>query len=154
MRAVVMVCGLGLIAGAAVAQQDAPPPPPPGGQMQGPPGGGHRGMGEHRVERMKHELNLTDDQTTQVKAIFEDSRSKMEALRGNASLPQEDRHTQMMAIHQTEEDKIHAVLTPDQKTKYDAMQAKMRDRMRDRREGGEAPGGETTPPPPPAPPQN
>jgi Spy/CpxP family protein refolding chaperone len=151
MRAVALVCGLGLMAGVAVAQQDAPPPPPPGGQMQGPPEG-HRGMGpERRIERMKHELNLTDDQTAQVKAIFEDSRTKMEALRGNSSLSQQDRRAQMMAIHQAEDDKIEALLTADQKTKYEAMQARMRDRMQERREGGDA-GGPPQPPPPP--PQN
>jgi Spy/CpxP family protein refolding chaperone len=154
MRTAVLLCGLGLIAGVAVAQDDAPPPPPQGGQMQGPPGGRHGWGGEHRVERMKHELNLTDDQTAQVKAIFADSRTKMEALRGNSSLSREDRRSQMMAIHQTEESKIDGVLTPDQKTKYDAMQARMRERMQDRHEGGgagQAP-GDTQPPPPPPPP--
>jgi Spy/CpxP family protein refolding chaperone len=104
---------------------------------------------ERRAERMQHELNLTDDQTTQVKAILEDTRTKSEALRSNSSLSQDDRRSQMMTIRKAESDKVEALLTPDQKTKYEAMQAKMRDRMR-----GGAPGreGGDAPPPPPAPP--
>lgn len=145
MRAAVLLCGLGLVTGAAVAQNEAPPPPA-GSQAQAP--GGQRGMGsERRVERMKTELNLTDDQTTQVKAILDDSRAKMEALRGNSALSQEDRRSQMTAIYKTEQDKVDAILTPDQKTKYDAMQARMRQRMQER-------GGGTGQMPPSTAPQN
>jgi Spy/CpxP family protein refolding chaperone len=114
----------------------------------GPPGGGGRGMmmdPGRRAERMKQELNLTDDQTSQVKSILEDSRTKMEALRSNSSLSQDDRRSQMMSIRKGQEDKIEALLTPDQKTKYAAMQEQMRGRRRGEGQGGEAP------PPPPAP---
>jgi Spy/CpxP family protein refolding chaperone len=96
-----------------------------------------------RAEHMKHELNLTDDQTAQVKAIFEDSRTKMEALRSNSALSQDDRRSQMRTIHKAEQDKIEALLTPDQKIKYDAM----RDRMRGGAPGRD--GGDGPPPPPP-----
>lgn len=83
-----------------------------------------------RAERMKHELNLTDDQTAQVKTILEDGRTKMEALRSNSSLSQDDRRSQMMSIRKAQNDKIEALLTPDQKTKFATMQQQMRDRMR------------------------
>lgn len=156
MRTAVLVCGLGLMVGVAAGQDDAPPPPP-SGQMQGPPPGGrHMGDPAHRAEHLKHALGLSDDQTSQVKAVLEDSQSKMEVLRSNTSLSREDRRSQMMAIRQTQEDKIGAILTPDQKTKYDAMQAKQREHMRDHHENGGAPGSDTAapPPPPPPPPQN
>jgi Spy/CpxP family protein refolding chaperone len=52
----------------------------------------------------------------------------------------------MMEIHKASQDKIRALLTDDQKTKYDALQAEMRDRMQNHRGGPEAP-------PPPAAPQ-
>jgi len=42
----------------------------------------------------------------------------------------------MMDIHKASQDKIRAVLTDDQKTKYDAMQAQMQER-RQNREGGQ-----------------
>lgn len=149
-RSAVLVCGLSVTgAAAAVAQDQAPAPPPPG--QQGPPPGGRGMMMDpgRRAEHMKHELNLTDDQTSQVKGILEDSRSKMEALRSNTALSREDRRSQMMSIHKAENDKIEALLTPDQKTKYETMQQEMREHRR-----GEAPNGEGPPPPPPSSPQS
>jgi periplasmic protein CpxP/Spy len=117
------------------SQADAPPPPPDGGRHRG-------GMGpEHRVEMLQHALNLSADQTTQVKAVMESERPKMEALRANTSLSPEDRRTQMMAIHQDENTRIRALLTADQATKYDAMAARMREHR--------GPMGNPPPPPPP-----
>lgn len=151
-RSAVLVCGLGVAAvGAAFAQDQAPPPPPAG--QQGPPPGGRGGMMDpgHRADMLKQNLSLTDDQTTQVKAIFEDSRTKMEALRSNSSLSQDDRRSQMMSIRKAENDKVNALLTPDQKTKYAAMQEQMRDRMRGGGPGGNTPQTPQPPSPPPAP---
>jgi protein CpxP len=144
--AAVLVCGAGLVASAAMAQsQDAPPPPPADGQQQGPPPGGPRGFDpERRVEMMQRRLNLSADQTTQVRAIFADGRGKMEALRGNTSLAPADRRAQGEALRQDQDAKIHAELTPDQKAKFDEMET----RMREHRRGGAD--GEAPPPPPPA----
>jgi Spy/CpxP family protein refolding chaperone len=151
-RSAVFVCGLGVAAaGAAFAQDQAPPPPPAGTAMQGPPSGG-RGMmdPERRAEMLKDRLGLSDSQTSQVKSILEDSRTKMETLRSNSSLSQDDRRSQMMSIRKSDNDKIEALLTPDQKTKYDAMQQQTRGRMRGGAPGG-TPGGDAPPPPPPPP---
>ena len=73
-----------------------------------------------RADMLKQNLSLTDDQTSQVKTIFEDSRTKMEAVRSNSSLSQDDRRSQMMSLRKAENDKVDALLTPDQKTKYAA----------------------------------
>lgn len=116
---------------------DAPlPPPPPDG------GGPRRGGPERRLEMLQQHLNLTPDQTTQIRAIFASERTRMEALRSDSALAPEDRRTQMMAIHQDSDAKVRGVLTSDQVTRYDAMQARMSEH---RREGG-------APPPPPPPP--
>jgi protein CpxP len=155
--AAVVLCSAGLVMSAAVAQQNAAPPPPdgqqqgapPDGQMQGPPQGGQRGMDpERRLQMMQQRLNLNDSQTAQIRQIFTESRAQMEALRSNTSLTPEDRRAQMMTLHQGEQSRVRAVLTPDQQTKYDAMQARMRERRGD--EGGQ---GAPVPPPPPAPQQ-
>jgi periplasmic protein CpxP/Spy len=153
-RSAVLVCGLSVAAVGAAFAQDQAPPPPPAGQMQGPPpGGGRGGMMDpgKRADMLKQNLSLTDDQTSQVKTIFEDSRTKMEALRSNSSLSQDDRRSQMMSLRKAENDKIDAILTPDQKTKYAAYQQQMRDRMRGGAPGG-PPNGEAPHPPPPPPP--
>ena len=155
--AAVVLCSAGLVISAAVAQQNAAPPPadgqqqgpPPDGQMQGPPQGGQRGMDpERRLQMMQQRLNLNDSQAAQIRQIFTESRAQMEALRSNTSLTPEDRRAQMMTLHQGEQSRVRAVLTPDQQTKYDAMQARMRERHGD--EGGQ---GAPVPPPPPAPQQ-
>ena len=151
--AVVMLCGAGLSLGAAVAQQETAPPPPPDQQQQGPPPNGQmqgpRHMDpERRVEQMQRHLNLNDSQTAQVRQIFSESHGQMESIRSNASLAPEDRRAQMMSLHQGEQARIRAVLTPDQQAKFDAMQAKMRERRAE--EGGQ---GAPVPPPPSGSPQ-
>ena len=122
--------------------QDAPQGPPPGGG--GPGGRGH--MEDRRIEMMTRELSLTPDQVTQVKAIEMDSRKQSMALRDDTSTPREQKRDKMMAIRTASETKVRALLNDDQKTKYDAMQARMRERMRNR--GGD--GGDGPPPPPPS----
>jgi protein CpxP len=143
--AAVLLCSSGLIVSAAMAQQDAPPPPPDG-QMQGPPPGGHEGrMGpERRLEMLKKQLNLSDDQSAQAKSIFEGQRAKMEAVRSNTSLSDQDRRSQMRVIREDGDVKLHAILTPDQKTKLDEMEAREKEHMRR--------GGPDGPPPADAPP--
>ena len=119
-----------------------PAPAAPQGQM-GPRGGNMQGR---QLEMLTKELNLTADQQTQVKAIDDDTAKQMMALRNDTSLSQDDRRAKMMDIRKGSQDKIRAILTDDQKTKYDALQAKMRERMKERSGGG-------GPPAPPAPPQ-
>ncbi len=149
--AAALLCGTMLAAATATAQ-DTPPPPQEHGQWQGGPGGpGGRGPDpERRVEMLQHRLNLTPDQAAQIKAIFADGRTKMEALRSNSALAPQDRHTQGEALRKDETAKVEAVLTPDQKSKFEEMEAKQRERMKDHRGPG-GPGGDGPPPPPPAP---
>jgi protein CpxP len=132
------------------AQQDAPPPPPQGAE-QGPPQGGpggHGGRGgmmnpQRRIKMMTRELSLTPDQQTTIRQIFADEEAKMQAQKDSGQ-PMPDRRA-MMAMRQEQKAKIEAVLTPDQKTKYEEMEAKMHEREKERRDQG--------PPPPPPPPQ-
>lgn len=141
--AAALLCGVGLMVSSAVAQQDAAPPPPPAGQQQGPPMGGPHGMDPaRRAAMMQRHLDLTAGQTAQVQQIFTEEQAKMESLRTDTTLAPADRRTQMMGLHQGVQTRIRAVLTPDQQAKFDAMQA----RMRERRMGG---ANQSAPPPPP-----
>jgi periplasmic protein CpxP/Spy len=141
--AVLAVCTTALCAVPMIAQDN---PAPQQQDQAGPQGGRQGGAGreEHQIEQLTKKLNLTPDQVTQVKAIDDDSRQQMMALRSDSSVAQSDKHAKMMAIHQASQDKIRAVLNDDQKTKFDAMQAEMKAR-RESRGGGQ--GG--APPPPP-----
>jgi len=131
----------------AMAQDPSAQPPPPqdqAGPRQGGPGMGSGGMRGSQVEFLTKKLNLTPDQVTQVKAIDADAMNQMKALREDTSVAGPDKRAKMMDIHKASQDKIRALLTDDQKTKYDAMQAQMKER---RQKGG----GDSAPPP--APPQ-
>ena len=119
-----------LTAQLAFAQQPPPGPPPRGG---GPP-----------VEMMARELGLDDAQKAQVKQILEQQRAAHETQRkqyeatGQRPTPEEMRAT----FQQHEQELLQAlsgVLTPDQLTKFKAMEEQRREH---RRHG--------PPPPPPA----
>jgi Spy/CpxP family protein refolding chaperone len=121
--------------------QDTPPPPPQ--QDAGRPGGpGGRMNPERQLEMMTKALNLAPDQVAQIRTIQADSRKEMMALREDSATPQDQKREKIMAMRAASEAKVRAVLNDDQKPKYDAMQARMRDRMRDGR------GGDGPPPPP------
>jgi protein CpxP len=138
-------CTVAVSAIPAMAQDNSTPPPPPAGD-QGPMGGGHRDpaqMEQRQLEMMTKHLNLTPDQVTQVKSIDDAQRSQMMALRGDTSMSRDDKRSKMMAMRQDREAKIRAVLTDDQKPKFDAMLAKEHERMENRQ------GGQGGPPPPP-----
>ncbi|QHN02335.1 hypothetical protein FTO74_02325 [Granulicella sp. WH15] len=116
--------------GAPAAQQDD--------QQQGR--GGRRNpaeMEQRRLDMMTRQLSLSPDQVTQVKALLDTESQQMSALRNGGGDAQGDRRSQMMSIRQSTQAKIRATLTDDQKTKFDAMQARMQQRR----------GGEGGPPP-------
>jgi len=104
-------------------------------------------MRGNQVDFLTKKLNLTPDQVTQVKAIDDDARKQFMALREDTSVAGADKRTKMMDIHKASQDKIRALLTDDQKTKFDALQAQMRERREDHG------GGDGPPPPPPTAPQ-
>ena len=149
--AMLAVCTMLLGTMPMLAQDNATPPPPPADQA-GPPPMGPRGgrMGGRQGERLTRQLNLSPDQAAQVKAINEDSMKQAMAVRNDTSLSKTDQRSKMMDIRKASQDKIRAVLNDEQKTKYDAMLTKMRERrMRPQGEQGAPP----PPPPPPTAPQ-
>jgi hypothetical protein len=108
-------------------------------------GGGGRGMSpeaqQAQLDAMTKAVGLTDDQVAKVKAINADAMKQQMALRESGGDPA-DMRPKMQAIREDQQAKIKALLTDDQKPKYDAYLASM---PRGGRGGGGAP-----PPPPPA----
>ena len=101
-------------------------------------------MEEHRLEMLTRKLNLTPDQVASVKAAMDSSHQQMMALREDTSIPRDQKRPKMEAIHQDEQAKIKAVLNDDQKAKFEAMEAK----MREEREAHRGHGDDAPPPPP------
>ncbi len=97
----------------------------PGEMREGmPPMGMRQGFDPaERVERMKQALGLNDQQVGQIKSIFEQQRAKMEsAMKGADSA----HHPDWRAGRDQIKAQIDAVLTPEQRTKWQQM---MPDRM-------------------------
>jgi periplasmic protein CpxP/Spy len=109
-------------------------------------GGGGRGMmtPEARVAAIDKAVTLTDDQKTKITAIYTADAKKMADMRA-AQDP--DMMTKMQAMRTDENTQIKALLTDDQKPKYDAYLASMPQRGGGR--GGAGGGGGAAPPPPP-----
>lgn len=133
----VALCTAALSALPVMAQDTTTPPPAGQGHMHGDPAERE----QKKLDFMTKKLSLTPDQVTQVKAIDDDEHTQAMALRNDTSVAQTDKRAKMMDIHKASSDKIRAVLNDDQKTKYDAMQAKAQERWQNR-EG-------SAPPPPP-----
>ena len=74
----------------------------------------HNGKGDGGMK----ELNLTDAQKAQMKASREEMRTKMDAIRQNTSLTEDQKKTQMEALRNEQKQKMEAMLTPEQRTKF------------------------------------
>ncbi len=110
---------------------------------QGGGGGGMRMTSDQRVAAVDKAVTLTDDQKIKVKAIYEADMKKMQDM---MAAQDPDMRTKMTAMRADENSKIKALLTDDQKPKFDAYLASMPQRGGG---GQRGPGG----PPPAANPQ-
>jgi Spy/CpxP family protein refolding chaperone len=116
------------------------------------PARGERGRGrfspEARLKRMTESLGLTQEQQDKMKAIYEKNAPVFKELmaKGRENLTEEDK-TKFRALMKAQGEAIKAVLTPEQKEKAKAEREKRRaeweKRRGQRRQGGEAPAGET-----------
>jgi Spy/CpxP family protein refolding chaperone len=94
-------------------------------------------------ERMKKELGLTDAQAEQMKAIHEASREQLKAIKENEALSLEEKKTAAKKLHEATKAKVDALLSPEQKAKFDKMREGMKEHMKERRgdkDGPEGPG--------------
>lgn len=107
------------------ADESTPPPPPPN----------HERMQE-AGDRLVKALGLSDDQKAKWKAIGEQERAELDALRADTSVAKEDRRAKAMAIHDKYRAQRDAILTPEQKAKADKFRARM-----EKRRGEHGPGG-------------
>jgi len=79
---------------------------------------------EKRVEKLTTELNLTPDQQKSVKETLEAKREKMKSI-------SKDDHEAWRKLTKETNDKINAVLTPEQQKKFATMQKEMKKKHRD-----------------------
>jgi HlyD family secretion protein len=95
----------------------ATPAPTSGAGAGGGPGGGGGGLGQLR-ERLTSELKLDADQQAKVEAIFAGMREKFMAAR---DLPEAEKPKAQERNRAEIREKISALLTPEQKKRYEEM---------------------------------
>ena len=76
----------------------------------------------------KKELNLSTDQETKLKGIFQEFSSKAQNLRSDKSLSKEQKKTQMKSLANQYMSQGKAVLSPEQLKKFDAMKGKRKNK--------------------------
>jgi Spy/CpxP family protein refolding chaperone len=86
-------------------------------------------MVNRRLERMKTDLSLTAEQSTKIRAIMMESWREGQKIRNaNTDNPEAGRDA-MMKQREASDKKIEAVLTAEQKVKYEKMREERRQRM-------------------------
>ncbi len=79
---------------------------------------------EKHMDKLTRELNLTSDQQSKVKAAFDEQKPKIEALHKEMA-------EKRKALMEETDGKIEAVLTPEQKTKYEKIKAERREKIKE-----------------------
>lgn len=92
---------------------------------------GRRMSTEDRVKQLKTDLKLTDDQVAKATVIYDAQTKSIDSLRSAGG----DRSA-FRPIMQATNDKVKAILTPEQAATFDKMMAERRARMQN---GGGAP---------------
>ena len=74
-----------------------------------------------KLQELSSELNLTDDQKTQLKPILQDEYKQLKAVKADSSLSPDQKKTKAGDIHQSFKSQIGSVLTPEQQKKLAAI---------------------------------
>jgi Spy/CpxP family protein refolding chaperone len=92
-------------------------------------------------------LDLTDEQKAKVTPIVQDTAAQITKIRADDGLKNKERRTKMAAVVEEMKGKVRPLLTPEQQTKFDAIQWP----LRGARGGNGGRGGNGAPAPAPAP---
>ncbi len=101
-------------------------------------GGGGRMSPEDRAKNLQTQLKLTDDQTAKITAILKTQATKRDSIRTASNGDRQAMMQAMMPLMKDSNDKIKAILTPDQAAAYQKMMDEQRARMQ---QGGGGGGG-------------
>jgi Spy/CpxP family protein refolding chaperone len=111
--ALLSFCGLPAIAN---AQQTTPSNSPSSVQGQDQPPPMHAQRGDDELSK----LNLSDDQTAQVKKIHQDTKAQMETIQRDTTLTAEQKQTKMKQLHKASHEQVKQLLTPEQRQQMKA----------------------------------
>ncbi|WP_186757064.1 DUF4890 domain-containing protein [Echinicola salinicaeni] len=89
-------------------------------------------MAERVTEHMDKELALSDDQKKEVYALFLESSKKREEMRNQEKKEREAAREKMKADRDAHQTKLKEILSEEQFIKWEEIQKKNRERMRER----------------------
>ena len=127
-----------LLAGAAFAQTATTPATSNSGNTQATPTQNDKkedrkeDRREHH-ENMAKELGLTADQKAQMKSIHMDAKTQAEAIKADSSLSAEQKKAKLKELHEQTMQKSEAILTPEQKQKFEQERAEHKGKHMGRR---------------------
>jgi Spy/CpxP family protein refolding chaperone len=85
-----------------------------------------KGAGKKDKRELMKELNLNRDQIKQIRALNQETKAKMEAVKALDKITAEEKKTKMKAIQEERKTKLKAILTADQ---YAKMEAKIKEKI-------------------------
>jgi len=89
--------------------------------------GRHEEMARKREERMKTTLNLTDEQTSQLRKNREDISAKIRQIREDKSLSEDKKREEIRNEMKSQHEKMKSILTEEQKNKLKEMKQRKGD---------------------------
>jgi Spy/CpxP family protein refolding chaperone len=85
----------------------------------GPTDGARGGQRGERMQEMAKDLNLSADQQQKMKAIHEQYRTKLEAIRNDNSLAQDQKKQKAQELMKAQRNELRNLLTPEQQQKFE-----------------------------------
>jgi Spy/CpxP family protein refolding chaperone len=74
-----------------------------------------------KLQELSSELNLTDDQKSQIKGIVQDEVQQLKTVHDDASLSPDQKKAKVAEIRQSHKSQMSSILTPEQQKKLDAI---------------------------------
>ena len=96
--------------------------------------GGDRFDPARRTEMLTKKLNLNSDQQAKVQDLMKSEQSEFQKIHDDSSLSREDRRSKMVEVHKSSKEQIRALLDSDQQKKWDDMQSRREQWMKQRAE--------------------
>ena len=91
----------------------------------------------HEVAGLKQQVAAVQDQQAKLKPILENESQQTKALHDDTSLAPADKRAKMKELHESSTEKINAVLTPDQQTKWKQMKQEMMEKHKGMKSQGQ-----------------
>lgn len=110
---------------AAASAETSQAPPPGKGPAAMMKSKGELGDPDKRLQLMKRNLGLSDEQVAQIRPIIVAEQTELEKLRGDSTLNREQRRARLEELNKNSAGKIRVLLSPEQQIKYDSIKGKI-----------------------------